>query len=223
MDNKAIIVIAAVAVVVVAAIAAVFMMSGDSEDVPSDTVRYKGNGGSMESGAKYYDYKSTEVAGCLFTKDGYHFVTWNTKSDGSGQEYKVGSKVPLKTVLYAQWSDLNAIGSVNMYTNVFNLFVAEKGNDKMTNIDGTSADIVPKDAILVLSAKDGSEISIEAPNKVIINDGNKTYTVILSIEVQGLSLGNPEKLGSTHPAVYFDINQSVKNQGATLSMRVTSS
>jgi hypothetical protein len=222
MDNKILIAIVAVALIAVAAVA-VFTFSGDSEDVPSDAVRYKGNGGALESGAKYYDYKSTKVADCLFTKDGYHFVTWNTKSDGSGQEYKVGSAVPLKTILYAQWSDLNAIGSVNMYKNVFNLFVAEKGNEKLTNIDDASADIVPKNAILVLSAKDGSEISIEAPNKVIINDGTKTYTVILSIEVQGLSLGNPEKLGSTHPAVYFDINQSVKNQGATLSMRVTSS
>ena len=222
MDNKILIAIVAVALIAVAAIA-VFTFSGDSEDVPSDTVRYKGNGGALESGAKYYDYKSTEVVDCLFTKNGYHFLTWNTKSDGSGKEYKVGSTVPLKTVLYAQWSDLNAIGSINMYTNVFNLFVAEKGNEKLTNIDDTSADIAPKDAILVLKAKEGSEISIEAPNKVIINDGKKTYTVILSIEVQGLSLGNPEVLGTTHTAVYYDINQSVKNQGATLSMRVTSS
>ena len=223
MDNKAIIVIAAVAVVAVAAIAAVFMMSDDSEDVPSNTVRYKGNGGSMESGAKYYDYKSTEVADCLFTKDSYHFVTWNTKSDGSGQEYKVGSTVPLKTVLYAQWSDLNAIGSVNMYANVFNLFVAEKGTKDVTTTDGIYTDIASKDAILVLKAKNGSQISIDDSNRVVINDGNKKYTVILSLSVQGLSLGNPTILDLSSSSVYYDIDQSVKNQRANVNMQILES
>ena len=221
MDNKILIAIVAVALIAVAAIA-VFTFSGDSEDVPSDTVRYKGNGGSLESGAKYYDYKSTEVVDCLFTKDGYHFVTWNTKSDGSGQEYRVGSKVSLKTVLYAQWSDKNTIGGINKYSNVFQLYIGEKGQEKMINIDSSSTDISPKNAILVLVSNDGSQIEVDG-DKAIIVQGRDTYTVYLSISVQGLSLGSPTVLSTDHPSIYYDINQSVNNQRAIIEMSVMKS
>lgn len=221
MDNKVIIVIAIVVVVAVAGIAAIVMMGGSSDDVPSDSVRYKGNGGSLDSGANYYDYKSTVVEGCMFKNKGTHFTVWNTKSDGTGTEYAVGSTVSLQTVLYAQWSDKNSIGSVNMYPNVFNLYVAEKGQEKMVNIDSSSADIASKDAILVLAAKAGSQISIEDSNKVVIKSGKDTYKISLSIPVEGLSLGNPSILSDSPPSVYYDINQSVTNQGALLSISVT--
>ena len=41
-----------------------------------------------------------------FEKDGSHFVSWNTKADGSGTSYKDGEVVSLEdgTTLYAQWS-----------------------------------------------------------------------------------------------------------------------
>jgi len=221
MDNKVVIAIVAVVIVAVAACAVVFISSG-SEDVPSDVVRYKGNGGTTSSGAKVFDNASPVVVECMFIKDGYHCVTWNTKSDGSGTDYPVGSTVPLKTVLYAQWSDQNVVGAINYYFNTFNLFVAEKGNENLVNIDDSAADIPPNDAILVLYAKKGSQISVEASNTVVINDGTKTYKVILSLDVQGLSLGNPKPL-DTNSAVYYDINQSTKNQTATLTMAVSSS
>ena len=220
MDNKILIVIVAAAVLVVAGVAIVLTSSGSSDDVPSDSVRYKGNGGSTGSGSDYYDYKGTEVMDCLFTKSGSHFSSWNTKSDGSGTAYAVGSTVPLKTILYAQWSSSNAIGSVNMYSNIFNLYVAEKGQEKMVNIDSSTADIASKDAILVLAAKDGSEISIDDSNRVVVKVGKDTYAISLSISVQGLSLGNPEILTSSHPSAYYDINQNTTNQSATLSMSV---
>jgi hypothetical protein len=220
MDNKVIIIVVVAILLVVAGIVVVITMNGSSNDVPSDSVRYMGNGGSLESGATYYDYRSTEVAGCLFTNNGSHFTVWNTKSDGSGTEFSVGSVVSLNTVLYAVWSDNNTIGSINMYSDVFNLYVAKKGDTNLVNIDRSSADIAPKDAILVLVAKEGSQVSIDDSNKVVIKYGKDTYRVTLSIPVQGLSLGVPSILADSPPSAYYDINQSVKNQGATLSMSV---
>lgn len=220
MDNKVVIIVAVAVILAVAGVVAFVMMNGSSNDVPAESVRYMGNGGSLDSGASFYDYNSTEVAGCLFKNSGFHFAVWNTKSDGSGTDYTVGSTVPLKTILYAIWSDKNSIGSVNMYPDVFNLYVAQKGDKNMVNIDKSSADIAPSSAILVLVAKDGSQVSVDESNKVVIKNGKDAYRVTLSIPVQGLSLGAPTILTDSHPSVYYDINQSVKNQEATLSMSV---
>lgn len=220
MDNKVIIVIAAVAIVAIAAVAFVFMSGDSSEDVPSDSVRYKGNGGETDSGLKQYDSKTTSVMDCIFVRDGYHFVTWNDKANGSGANHDVGSQVPLKSVLYAQWSDSNVLASINMHTDVFSLYVAQKGQSDMINIDQKGADLASKDAILVVvPASKTAQVSIDDQNRVVITDGKDTYIVGFSIEVQGITLGNAEPLGTTNPAIYYDIGQNVKNKQAFLGIQ----
>ncbi|MBO5812351.1 MAG: InlB B-repeat-containing protein [Bacteroidaceae bacterium] len=54
-----------------------------------------------------------------FTRNGYGFIGWNTKSDGTGTLYSVGQEVSVKenVTLYAQWLPLS--GSHNGYEYVF--------------------------------------------------------------------------------------------------------
>ena len=77
------------------------------------TLAYHGNkntGGSTPSQTVNYNTKAT-VAENGFTRTGYSFAGWNTRADGKGTSYAVGS-TPVMTAdinLYAQWK-------INRYT-----------------------------------------------------------------------------------------------------------
>ena len=45
---------------------------------------------------------------CTFTRDGYEFIGWNTKADGTGSSYSDGQEISVKEniTLYAQWRNL---------------------------------------------------------------------------------------------------------------------
>lgn len=90
------------------------------------TVSYNGNGntgGSTDSSSHTYDTAKTLTTNG-FTRTGYSFSGWNTKSDGSGTAYTDGQSVSNLTstnggtvTLYAQWT-------INSYTLTVN-----KGNN----------------------------------------------------------------------------------------------
>ena len=70
------------------------------------TLTFNANGGDgeMESlSFEYAEYKTLPFS--AFTKEGFAFVHWNTKADGTGTAYKDKSQITLKdnTTLYAQW------------------------------------------------------------------------------------------------------------------------
>ena len=74
------------------------------------TVTYDGNGasGGQVPAAQTCAYGSSiTVSGNTgnLTKDGFKFVGWNTKSDGTGQDYKPDDSLTVKgaVVLYADW------------------------------------------------------------------------------------------------------------------------
>ena len=73
----------------------------------ADSLSYNANGGSGKMSATNGTVnKSVKVAACGFTRDGYEFMGWNTKKDGSGKSYAAGSNYTLTKgddVLYAQW------------------------------------------------------------------------------------------------------------------------
>ncbi|WP_294438892.1 InlB B-repeat-containing protein [uncultured Slackia sp.] len=73
----------------------------------ADSLSYNANGGSGKMSATNGTVnKSVKVAACGFTRDGYEFMGWNTKKDGSGKSYAAGSNYTLTEgddVLYAQW------------------------------------------------------------------------------------------------------------------------
>lgn len=94
-----------------------FVMPGSAVSVRANfkanayNVVFKANGGtgSMKKQGFAYGTKKA-LAANAFTRDGYTFVGWNTKADGSGKAYKnkqsvknLASKDGAKVTLYAQW------------------------------------------------------------------------------------------------------------------------
>jgi uncharacterized repeat protein (TIGR02543 family) len=71
------------------------------------SITYKINGGKGEMASQSaVPGAKVRLAPCAFTRDGYTFSEWNTKSDGSGTPYKDQAKIkmPEKGLkLYAQW------------------------------------------------------------------------------------------------------------------------
>ena len=75
-------------------------------------VTFKANGGTGDDYTQKVTYNtSTALTANTFTRTGYTFVGWNTKTDGTGTSYTDKQKVTLtsNTTLYAQWT-------VNQYT-----------------------------------------------------------------------------------------------------------
>ena len=100
MNSKTAIVIGIAAVVVIGGIvAAVLIANGGSDD--SKYVIYYGNGAEMKEGGTSQKFTETTVKGGDILKDPKYFITWNTKSDGTGDKYSPGQEVKLGTKLYA--------------------------------------------------------------------------------------------------------------------------
>ena len=79
------------------------------------TVIFDANGGEGTMEAQTI---STSEGGTLnknaFTREGYNFLNWNTKADGTGESYADGATVNLTedTILYAQWEDNHSLTKV---------------------------------------------------------------------------------------------------------------
>ena len=92
-----------------------------SANINTYTITFNGNGGSGSMSNINATYgKSYTLTSNSFTKSGYKFNGWNTKSDGSGTNYSNEASVKNLTAtnkgivtLYAQWS-------VNTYTILYN-------------------------------------------------------------------------------------------------------
>ena len=70
------------------------------------TISYNANGGSNAPGDQSkIENKSISLSSSEPTRDGYTFVNWNTKKDGSGTTYKAGASYNSNAdlTLYAQW------------------------------------------------------------------------------------------------------------------------
>ena len=71
-------------------------------------VTFKANGGTGSDKTQRVTYNtSTALDANSFTREGYDFAKWNTKTDGTGTPYTDKQKVTLKanTTLYAQWTE----------------------------------------------------------------------------------------------------------------------
>ena len=70
------------------------------------TVMFDGNGGEGTVPAIDGQHDDrVKIPASTFTRDGYYFVGWNTKADGTGTSYKVGEGITQAEdlTLYAQW------------------------------------------------------------------------------------------------------------------------
>ena len=71
-------------------------------------VTFKANGGTGSDYTQTVNYNtSTALTANTFTRTGYTFTGWNTKTDGTGTSYTDKQKVTLKanTILYAKWTE----------------------------------------------------------------------------------------------------------------------
>jgi len=84
---------------------------------------YDSNGGEgyiyndqIVKGFQHVTIRDPNIPDSLVSKEGYTFVEWNTKQDGSGKSYLPGEAFVLskrKTVLYAQWEKITPSKSSN--------------------------------------------------------------------------------------------------------------
>lgn len=92
---------------------------GGETEVTSFTIHYDANGGTgtmadgtVEEGDFY------TIKACAFTREGYTFVGWNSRADGTGSTYSAGEEInPGRDfTLYAMWvaDETEAINSVDM-------------------------------------------------------------------------------------------------------------
>ena len=75
-------------------------------NIKAYTISYNANGGSNAPGDQSkIENKSISLSSSKPTRDGYTFVNWNTKKDGSGTTYKAGASYNSNAdlTLYAQW------------------------------------------------------------------------------------------------------------------------
>ena len=72
------------------------------------TITFNSNGGTGNMTTQQVSYNtSTKLSKNTFTKDGFKFIGWNTKADGTGNTYTNEQNVSLSgnLTLYAQWSE----------------------------------------------------------------------------------------------------------------------
>ena len=120
------------------------------EDVPSiiATLHFDANGGSGEMTAisVWSDDSSTEftLPSNSFVRDGYKFIGWNTKADGSGISYAPNERVNFSgdITLYAQWEELTIFDKIDGKT------------VRLTESVGTEAEAVYGVLLTLLSEED---------------------------------------------------------------------
>ena len=90
------------------------------------TVRFDANGGEGTMDAQTFTYDVAQsLTANAFTRTGYNFAGWNTKSDGTGEKYSDGQTVKNLTAvndgnvnLYAQWEVRVPVGSAELVENL---------------------------------------------------------------------------------------------------------
>ena len=189
MDNKILIAVIAVVAVVIVAAAAVVLLKGNDESF--DGVIYDGNGGKTEQGETTLKTNELVVKGSSFLRDGYDFVSWNTKADGSGTTYNEGDSVKSGTKLYAQWDNslklYVPLASYMMLDHEKVALYIQSGNDESTRTEitaqGTFA--LPSNAKIVYKGLGVySTVSVNGNEMIFGNLGDQvTVTLSLSSDI----------------------------------------
>ena len=100
------------------------------------SVTYDGNGGNgsyeLENIASGAEYTIMDAEYVGIDKDGYVLKSWNTKSDGSGENYPAGKKIAIEEniLLYAQWKEYVPPAEEDVDDGEDNNSEVEDGGDK---------------------------------------------------------------------------------------------
>ena len=103
-------------------------------------VKFKANGGKGSMQTQSYGLNAqTALSANSFTRGGYTFAGWNTKSDGTGTSYTEGQQIAFSAggelELYAQWSYVERVA---------NTVIAEQANDPF-HVDFTRPAVISDD------------------------------------------------------------------------------
>ena len=215
MSQKIIVAVLAAVVVIAVAGVALFMMNNNVDEIPSDGILYDGNGGKLSGGETTYKSHTTTVETCSFQKEGYHWVVWNTKADGSGTDYSENSIAPAKTRLYAQWSNANVFFGSNDNADYISIFVADSDGSNEVNIDNGYAP-VSSTSVFIVKPQTGVTLKIHVDGQsVIAEKADGKMDIEYSTGITGISF-EKGKIREDGAAV-FEIKQTVFNQNVILN------
>ena len=165
----------------------IFVVTLSSDKNDNDALVYDANGGigtTLATTGKVNEV--IKVAANGFTREGYEFVGWNTKADGTGTAYAAGADYTLTDAedkLYAQWkrADLtytvnyvdeqgNAIDTAKVVNDaVFGTVVTASSEAK--DIDGYTYKSADKESITVGTNAEANVITLTYANAIL------SYTV----------------------------------------------
>lgn len=122
------------------------------------TIKFDANGGTGTTKEVVCDYGSKcTLTGNAFTRDGYEFTGWNTKSDGNGVSYRDGAVVKdLSSVdgaivtLYAKWKANDVDVEEHVITFIYN-----DGTNRITVLTVDDNDTIP----FIIPDRDGYEFA----------------------------------------------------------------
>ena len=217
MDSKVTIAIVAVvvAIVAIAGVAFFMMNNNDNGGAPSDGILYDGNGGKLSDGKTTYISHSTSVETCAFQKDGYHWIVWNTKADGSGTDYSENSVAPAKTTLYAQWSNANVLFGTDEGMDYVSIYVGDSAGGKEVNIDKGYATL-SSNATFIIKPKAGVTLKMHVDGQSIIAEkSNENRDILYSTGTSGISFENGTK--KSDGSIVFEIRQTIINKSVFLN------
>ena len=154
---------------------------GQQEENEGYKMTYDANGGKgamTDPNSPYKENASVLVAGCGFSRDGYTFVEWNTKSDGSGTSYLPGDKFYIKSdvKLYAIWKK-----SPN--PDIKNDVKEDNGTAKIgsiVTIGNAKYKVTSKDTVTYMCTTSKKAKSIKISDTVTIKGSKYKVTVIAS-------------------------------------------
>ena len=152
----------------------VFEAQFDPNENRATAVVYNGNGGTSETGGttigeNYLVNKAFNILGeDAFEREGYTFVEWNTKADGTGTSFEAGAEVAADNLEGTAWDDvgktnnLYAIWEINKYTVTVKKIV-----------DGETA----TDKEFAFAASANGDYSIDESFN-LVNGGEETFTEV---------------------------------------------
>ena len=150
-------------------------------------VTYYGNGGlTAEGKSSFEEYVVYSYGyyndGSAFLREGHVFTGWNTKADGTGDWYQVGTRVPSGAVvtLYAQWQEFSSDKWLRYCANGTNMFGGK--SYEYETVSNFPAEVklrdMPGDYAIgwgrSSSSRYGTEPLIYAPGSTIEVDSNTT-------------------------------------------------
>lgn len=125
--------------------------NGGSGSMSDSEFHYQGGNSTVDFSLNYYIFDVYKLRKNTFTRSGYEFIGWNTKSDGTGDWYldegtvrNMSSTDGDIVTVYAQWSKqpykitFDTQGGSYSYTGTNNVLLCQKNNGYMISYSGDS-------------------------------------------------------------------------------------